>query len=120
RDWSSDVCPSDLMEAVIGQFGLRADLQQMDPRWQRMVLPPMDGDDPDEATSQVAYVKGAWFLSWLEERFGRTVFDPFLRGYFDHFAFQSITTDDFLGYLRAHLLPQAPDAVTDAELDAWL
>src|SRR5690606_3620974 len=108
------------MEAVIGQFGLRADLQQMDPRWQRLVLPPMDGDAPDEATSQVAYVKGAWFLSWLEERFGRTVFDPFLRGYFDHFAFQSITTDDFLGYLRAHLLPQAPDAVTDAELDAWL
>ena len=108
------------MEAVIGQFGLRQDMADMDARYQRLLLPALDGDDPDEATSQVAYVKGAWFLSFLEKRFGREVFDPFLRGYFDHFAFKSITTDDFLAYMRAHLLPKDPTAVTETELDAWL
>lgn len=108
------------MEAVIGQFGLRQDMADMAPRYQRLLLPALDGDDPDEATSQVAYVKGAWFLSFLEKRFGRDVFDPFLRGYFDHFAFKSITTDDFLAYMRAHLLPKDPTAVTETELDAWL
>ena len=108
------------MEAVIGQFGLRQDMAEMDERWQRLVLPPLAGEDPDEATSQVAYVKGAWFLSFLEQRFGRETFDAFLRGYFDHFAFESITSDDFVAYLREHLLPKKPEAVSEAELQAWL
>ena len=108
------------MENVIGQFGLRQDMATMDPRWQRLVLPPMEGEDPDEATSQVAYVKGAWFLSFLEKRFGRETFDAFLRQYFDHFAFQSITSQDFVAYLREHLLPKKPGAVTEEELNAWL
>ena len=34
---------------------------------------------------------------------GAARFDEFLRGYFDHFAFQSITTADFVAYLRENL-----------------
>ena len=36
---------------------------------------------------------GAASCASLEELFGRERFDAFLRGYFDHFAFRSITTD---------------------------
>ena len=108
------------METVIGQFGLKQDMAEMDERFQRLVLPPLAGEDPDEATSQVAYVKGAWFLSFLEERFGRETFDAFLRGWFDDHAFQSVTSDQFVAYLREKLLPQKPTAVTETELDAWL
>jgi aminopeptidase N len=48
------------------------------------------------------------------------VFDPFLRGYFDRFAFRSINTDNFVEHLQEHLLAQHPDVVTADELAAWL
>ncbi|MFL6591823.1 MAG: M1 family metallopeptidase [Luteimonas sp.] len=83
-------------------------------------LPALTGRDPDEALSDIAYTKGAWFLRFLEQRFGRDTFDPFLRGWFDAHAFQSATTAQFVDYLRANLLPKNPNAVTQAELDAWL
>ena len=85
-----------------------------------LALAPLAGRDPDEALTDVPYVKGAWFLSFLEQRFGRERFDGFLRGYFDHFAFQSISSDDFRAYLNTHLLAAAPDVASAAEIDAWL
>jgi leukotriene-A4 hydrolase len=66
------------------------------------------------------YTKGAWFLQFLEQRYGRAVFDPWLKGYFDHFAFQSITTAQFRDYLKANLVDKHPNVVTMAEVDAWL
>ena len=44
--------------------------------------------------SQVPYEKGRFFLGFLEARVGRPRLDAFLREYFDHFAFQSVTTQD--------------------------
>jgi hypothetical protein len=44
---------------------------------------------------------------------GRERFDRFLRSYFDHFAFRSITTADFLAYIAAEL----PNPV---DLDQWI
>jgi leukotriene-A4 hydrolase len=81
--------------------------------------------DPDTSSEhytdqELAYPKGAWFLRTLEQRAGRAVFDPFLRGWFDSHAFQSVTTADFVRYLRSKLLDQHPDLMTDAELDDWL
>ena len=66
------------------------------------------------------YGKGAWFLRTLEQRAGRAVFDPFLRGWFDQHAFQSATSDQFVAYLRTNLLEKNPGLMTEAELDAWL
>jgi aminopeptidase N len=81
--------------------------------------------DPDSSSEhytdqELAYAKGAWFLRTLEQRAGRALFDPFLRGWFDSHAFQSVTTADFVRYLRSGLLDQHPDLMTDAELDEWL
>lgn len=108
------------MENVISQYGLRHELAGLAPPDQLLALAPLIARDPDEALTDVPYVKGAWFLSFLEERFGRERFDAFLRGYFDHFAFQSIDSAAFESYLREHLLPLQPRAVSNAELDAWL
>jgi aminopeptidase N len=66
------------------------------------------------------YTKGAWFLQFLEERYGRDAFDPFLKGYFDHFAFQSIPTTTFIEYAKANLLGKYPGKVSEAELDEWI
>ncbi|TAA45271.1 M1 family metallopeptidase [Pseudoxanthomonas winnipegensis] len=108
------------MERQIDQTDLLNELKDMTPAQQALALPPLGETDPDEALSQVAYVKGAWFLQFLEQRFGRAVFDPFLRGWFNDHAFQSATTDQFVAYMKQHLLPKNPNAVTQAELDAWL
>ncbi|WP_133500759.1 M1 family metallopeptidase [Cognatilysobacter terrigena] len=76
--------------------------------------------DPDDNLTGTVYTKGAWFAEFLETRFGREAFDAFLRGYFDHFAFQSITTEQFADYAKANLLDKYPGKVTQAEFDAWL
>jgi len=108
------------MERQIDQTELLAEVKDMAPADQALALPPLNNRDPDESLSQVAYVKGAWFLKFLEERFGRETFDPFLRSWFDDHAFQSATTDQFVAYMKKNLLPKAPNAVTEAELNAWL
>jgi aminopeptidase N len=81
--------------------------------------------DPDTGSGTytdegLAYPKGAWLLRTLEQRAGRAVFDPFLRGWFDQHAFQSVTTEQFVGYLRRTLLASHPKVMSDAELDEWL
>ncbi|MCW4455552.1 M1 family metallopeptidase [Flavobacterium sp. MXW15] len=108
------------MEREIDQNDLLAEVKDMSPADQALALPPLSERDPDEALSNVAYVKGSWFLQFLEQRFGRETFDPFLRGWFDDHAFQSANTDQFVDYLKKNLLPKNPNAVTAAELDAWL
>ncbi|MBD9370008.1 M1 family metallopeptidase [Xanthomonas sp. XNM01] len=108
------------MERQIDQADLAAELEDTADGAQLLALAPLGTQDPDEALSGVPYNKGAWFLQFLEQRFGRDLFDPFLRGWFDDHAFQSATTDQFVAYLRKHLLAKNPNAVSDAELDAWL
>jgi len=108
------------MERQIDQSDLRDELTGMDAADQVLALPALTGRDPDEALTGVPYNKGAWFLQFLEQRFGRAVFDPFLRGWFDDHAFQSTDSDEFVAYLRKHLLDQNKAVVTDAELAAWL
>jgi aminopeptidase N len=109
------------MERQIDQTELAAtELKDLPPQWQLLRIPALNGADPDDALSEIAYVKGAWFLQFLEQRFGREIFDPFLRGWFDDHAFQSANTDQFVDYLKKNLLPKKPGAVSDEELDAWL
>lgn len=108
------------MERQIDQADLAAEIKDTPPADQLLVLAPLTGRDPDEALSGVPYNKGAWFLQFLEQRFGRETFDPFLRGWFNDHAFQSVNSDQFVDYLRKNLLPKNPSAVTDAELNTWL
>ena len=68
------------------------------------------GVDPDDAFSQVPYEKGYLFLRALEDAVGRPAFDRFLKRYMDAFRFQSITTEELLGLIRAEL-PGALEAV---------
>lgn len=108
------------MENVIARNELRAEYAEIAPALQVLSLKPGTLEDPDGSSSATVYTKGAWFLQFLEHRFGREVFDPFLRGYFDHFAFKSITTRDFLDYAKANLLARHPGKVTEAELEQWV
>jgi hypothetical protein len=106
------------MERVLGLQSLRKDLARLPPKDQVLAIDLRDRD-PDLVFSDVPYQKGRLFLSYLDAKFGRDRFDAFLRGYFDHFAFKSITTEQFNQYLTENLLDRFPGIVTHAEVLAW-
>ena len=108
------------METAIGRAEVIEEYKTLEPKLQRLALKPGDLADPDNSSSATVYTKGAWFLQFLEQRYGRAVFDPWLKGYFDHFAFQSITTAQFRDYLKTNLVDKNPNTVTMQEVDAWL
>ncbi|WP_271679615.1 M1 family metallopeptidase [Thermomonas mangrovi] len=108
------------MEHVIDRDELKQEYRTLKPELQRLSLKPGTLSDPDDQSSATVYTKGAWFLQFLEKRFGREVFDPWLKGYFDHFAFQSITTAQFRDYLKTQLIDKHPNVVTMQEVDQWL
>jgi aminopeptidase N len=107
------------MEDVLGLQSLQHDLGEADPAHQQLAV-DLRRDDPDDGVTDIAYEKGKLFLQFLERRFGRDPLQMFLRSYFDHFAFQSIYTEQFLDYLRANLLTQKPGAVTEAQIQEWV
>ena len=107
------------MQLVVDDNELRAELPGMKPG-EQLLVPELKGMDPDDGLSDIPYAKGRWFLRFLESRYGRDAFDPFLRSYFDHFAFQSITTDQFLAYYNDNLAKKFPGKVSQAEVNEWL
>ena len=100
------------MEAMLGRGELDRAMEDL-PECDRVLQQDLAGRDPDEGCTQVPYEKGALLLRTIERAVGRQRFDVWLRGYFDRFAFQSITTAQFLDDLRNHL-PEAPD------IGAWM
>ncbi len=109
-----------VMEQVLGLEDVKRSIENASrPELTHLKL-PTDLAHPDDAFTNVAYVKGQFFLQFLEQRFGRDNFDPFLKNYFNHFAFQSVTTEDFIKYLHDELHVKNPDALTSEELKAWV
>jgi leukotriene A-4 hydrolase/aminopeptidase len=91
------------MEATLGRRSVEEEMAGMDERDQILHV-DLKGRDPDEGFTGVPYEKAALFLRHLEETVGRARFDKFVRGYFDKFAFQSITTETFVDYLQKNLI----------------
>ena len=108
------------METAIGRAEVAEEFKTLDPKLQRLALKPGDLADPDNASSATVYQKGAWFLSFLESRFGRADFDAWLKSYFDRHAFQSMTTTRLVADLKQNLLAKHPGKVTDAEIEEWV
>lgn len=108
------------MENVIERNELASEFTADNTALQALAIKPGALKNPDDSLTSTVYTKGAWFLQFLEQRFGRDVFDPFLKNYFDHFAFQSIPTQTFVDYLKANLLDKHPGKVTMAEVEQWI
>lgn len=79
----------------------------------------LQGRDPDDGMTQIAYEKGASLFRLIESTVGRPAFDAYLRSYVDRHAFQSITTATFLADLRAHLVHDQSLEQT-LKLDEWV
>ncbi|MYN07118.1 M1 family metallopeptidase [Pseudoduganella aquatica] len=116
-----------LYGAEVAQMGLQleqeelyASLKDIPPAKQALVTRDPDTGSATYTDEGLAYPKGAWLLHTLEQRAGRAVFDPFLRGWFDQHAFQSATTEQFVNYLQKNLLAEHPEVMSQAELEEWL
>ncbi len=72
--------------------------------------------DPDDGMSDIAYEKGYFFLQYLESKLGRTFFDLFLNEYFKTYAFKTITTEEFLGFLNKKFAGK----LDPSQIDEWI
>ncbi|GAB2572286.1 M1 family metallopeptidase [Dyella jejuensis] len=106
-------------EALLDIHTLQRELPSLPLNAQR--LAPKPGHvDADDSLSDVAYNKGSWFLRTLEQRFGRATFDDYLKSYFNHFAFQSITTEQMLDFLKPNLIDKYPGKMSWNEVQEWV
>ncbi|HUS06295.1 MAG TPA: M1 family aminopeptidase, partial [Bryobacteraceae bacterium] len=107
------------MEAVLARQELDQEMAHLPPKDQILHI-DLQGRDPDDAMTQVPYVKGMLFLKQLENVFGRDRFDPFLRSYFEQYGFRSVITADFLDYLKKNLLDTNPDLAARINVEEWV
>ncbi|GJM33225.1 MAG: aminopeptidase [Saprospiraceae bacterium] len=104
------------MLAILGYQDLEADVADLEAEDTRLRL-ELEGRDPDEGMTDVAYEKGAYFLTLLEQKVGREKFDEFLKKYFDTYQFKTITTAEFVAYLKKNLLE--PDNI-EVNWEEWI
>jgi len=107
------------MEALIEKRQLEDELKTLAPRDQVLYI-DLKGRDPDEGSTLVPYVKGMLLLRLIEKTYDRERFDAFLRGYFGQNPFQSITTGEFITYLKDHLYKEDESLANKVNLEEWL
>lgn len=90
------------MLARLSLDGLKEEIEELKARDQWLKLDLL-GRNPDDGMTSIAYDKGYFFLRKCEETVGRENWDVFLKGYFDKFAFKSMTTESFIKYVEANL-----------------
>ncbi|MCG7536020.1 M1 family metallopeptidase [Pseudoalteromonas sp. OOF1S-7] len=108
-----------VMEQALDSARLRTVVEELPAPDTRLNL-RLNGRDPDDAFSTVPYTKGQLFLIYLEEKFGRKVFDAFVKGYFDAYAFKSLTTAEFVQYIEQHLINKHPGIVSMDKVNEWI
>ena len=109
------------MLAGISRSDLLAEVEAMgaDHPHTRLAI-DLRGFDPDDGVTSIAYDKGFFFLKTIENTVGREAFDAFLSAYFSGHAFQTMTTEGFLTYLRDNLLSQHPGAEEKIGVENWV
>lgn len=79
----------------------------------------LQGRNPDDGMTAIAYDKGYLFLRMIEETVGRSEFDSFIAEYFSKHAFTVMDTDNFIEYLEDNLLQDATIR-EKVNLTAWI
>lgn len=80
----------------------------------------LEGRNPDEGVTSIAYNKGYFFLRSIEEKHGRDKFDAFLKDYFAENAFGSMDTDAFRNYITNYFKEKYNIALDSARFDKWI
>lgn len=80
----------------------------------------LEGRDPDDGVSDIAYEKGYFFLRTIENAVGLERWDNFVKTYFNTYAFKTMTTEDFLVYLDEQLLHGDTNLLNQIQIDKWV
>jgi aminopeptidase N len=100
------------MESDVNTFG-----KDSRDTWLKLKL---EGREPDEGLSNIPYEKGSLFLWLVERNVGREKFDAFLKEYFSSHAFKTITTEQFLAYMREYLIKGDKALEEKLNINAWV
>ena len=104
------------MLASLGNQDLMKSVKELDVNDTKLKL-NLEGRNPDDGMTDIAYEKGAAFLRVIENAAGREKFDAFLTTYFSDYAFKTITTEEFVEYLNEKLL--TPNKL-EINIDEWI
>ena len=109
------------MLAVLGHQDLMATLEEMgkDNPDTKLKL-ALQGRDPDDGMTDIAYEKGNALLRTIEMAVGRAKFDEFLRTYFESHAFGTMTTEGFVAYINKSLIRGDKAIAYEIMLDRWI
>ncbi|KAL7531947.1 hypothetical protein ACHAWF_007302 [Thalassiosira exigua] len=125
-------------DAIAGWEALKNNIRTMPVEYTKLI-PDLGDGDPDDAFSQVPYEKGFNLLYTLEKLVGADKFARFIKAYFNHFKFATVTSHSFVEFFNSFFeddvpstwlhtpgLPETPefDRTLSAECeglaDAWL
>ena len=106
-------------ERLLTYQGLLEGLETVAAEMQHLA-PVFQFKDPDIGQDGLEYSKGQLMLETLEAAFGRDTFDEYLAGYFEHFRFQAINSEQFLDYIDTQLLQKFPGRYSRAQVEQWL
>ena len=106
-------------ERLLTYQGLLEGLETVPAEMQHLA-PVFQFNDPDIGQDGLEYSKGQLMLETLEAAFGRGTFDEYLAGYFEHFRFQAINSEQFLNYIDTQLLQKFPGRYSRAQVEQWL
>lgn len=107
------------MLRLLGRQDLERTITELAPKPEDTRLQiDLAGRDPDDGTTDIAYEKGAAFLQTIESVVGRERLDKFLRAYFDRFAFQPMSSERMLAYMKENLL--SAEEAEKVNIQAWV
>ncbi len=80
----------------------------------------LEGRDPDDGVSDIAYEKGHFLLLLIEQNIGRVKFDTFLKNYFQGLAFKTITTEQFLKIYQDSIIGNDSALAEKINIEEWI
>ncbi|UXP32834.1 M1 family metallopeptidase [Reichenbachiella agarivorans] len=80
----------------------------------------LDGRNPDDGLTAIAYDKGYFFLRLIEETVGREKWDAFVKNYFNTNAFKVMTTEEFVEILQRDLIDENTVGLDSTFYQQWI
>lgn len=80
----------------------------------------LEGRNPDDGMSDIAYEKGYMLLLKMEKTVGRDKWDAFLKKYFEEFKFKGMTTERFVNYVYANLFDKGSEEDKTIGMNGWM
>ncbi|KAK6205396.1 leukotriene A-4 hydrolase 1 [Scheffersomyces amazonensis] len=107
--------------AIIGWNALVETVNEMDPKFTKLVW-DLENGDPDDAFSRIPYEKGFNFLFHIETTLGGPKeFDAFIKYYFKKFRYTSLDSAQFIETLYEFYEPLNKTHLLDKiDFDKWL